>query len=98
MNDHMNDDDFDRDDLAPSNIDALGIRKRSMRKRLPSFAESPDFRFDYKDPQKLKLFISERGKIVPRRVSGLNAKQQRQLTREIKRARNLALIPYTTIE
>ncbi len=51
--------------------------------------------FDYKDPQRLRQFITDRGKIVPRRVSGLTAKEQRQLTTAIKRARNLALVPYT---
>ena len=50
---------------------------------------------DYKDVQFLRHFISERGKIIPRRVSGLSAKQQRQVTRAIKRARNIALLPFT---
>ncbi|MGB5811201.1 MAG: 30S ribosomal protein S18, partial [Polyangiales bacterium] len=48
-----------------------------------------------KDPQQLRHFITDRGKIVPRRISGLSAKQQRDLTRAIKRARNIALLPYT---
>lgn len=51
--------------------------------------------FDYKDPQRLRQYITDRGKIIPRRVSGLTAKEQRELTTAIKRARNLALIPYT---
>lgn len=55
----------------------------------------PDFKFDYKDPQTLKYFLTERGKIVPRRVSGLNARQQRDLALAIKRARNIALVPFT---
>lgn len=75
-------------------VDA-GSRKRGGRKRTPTFALDPDFRFDYKDPQQLKHFITERGKIVPRRITGLTAKQQRDLTRAIKRARNIALLPYT---
>jgi small subunit ribosomal protein S18 len=54
--------------------------------------------FDYKDPQQLKYFITERGKIVPRRISGLSAKQQRQLTLAVKRARNIALLPYTAVK
>ncbi len=49
---------------------------------------------DYKDIARLKKFITERGKILPRRVSGNCAKHQRQLTREIKRARQIALLPY----
>jgi small subunit ribosomal protein S18 len=51
---------------------------------------------DYKDPNMLKYFITERGKIVPRRVSGACAKHQRALTLAIKRARNIALLPFTT--
>jgi small subunit ribosomal protein S18 len=54
-----------------------------------------DHRFDYKDVQTLKYFITERGKIVPRRVSGLTALQQRDLALAVKRARNIALLPYT---
>ena len=73
----------------------LGGRRRGGRKKTPAFALDPDFKFDYKDPQQLRHFITDRGKIVPRRISGLNAKQQRDLTRAIKRARNIALLPYT---
>ena len=51
---------------------------------------------DYKNPQLLKNFLSDRGKIVPARISGLTARQQRQLTKAIKRARMLALLPYTS--
>jgi small subunit ribosomal protein S18 len=50
---------------------------------------------DYKEPEALRQFITERGKIVPRRISGACAKHQRQLTTEIKRARNIALLPFT---
>ena len=50
---------------------------------------------DYKDPQSLKYFITERGKIVPRRISGACAKHQRELMLAIKRARNIALLPFT---
>jgi small subunit ribosomal protein S18 len=53
---------------------------------------------DYKDPSTLKYFITERGKIVPRRVSGLVARNQRKVTRAIKRARMLALMPFTTVK
>ena len=77
--------------------DPLGIRRRSGRKRPPSFVNDPDFEFDYKDPQTLKHFITERGKIVPRRISGLSAKQQRALTRAITRARMIALLPYPAV-
>lgn len=79
--------------------DPLGIRRRGGRKRPPSFVtDDPSFVFDYKDPQILRHFITERGKIVPRRISGLSAKQQRALTRAIKRARVIALLPYTAVK
>ena len=81
---------------ARSDADPLGLRrKRGGPKRAPTFTTEPGFKFDYKDPQQLRYFITERGKIVPRRISGLTAKQQRQLTLAIKRARNIALLPYT---
>lgn len=53
---------------------------------------------DYKDVDLLRKFITERGKILPRRISGLTAKQQRHLTVAIKRARMLALLPYVNRE
>ncbi len=49
---------------------------------------------DYKDVRKLQRFLTERGKILPRRATGLTAKQQRQVARAIKRARQIALLPY----
>jgi len=54
----------------------------------------PDHEFDYKDVATLKYFINERGNILPRRISGLSAKQQRSLVRAIKQARNIAFLPY----
>ena len=78
--------------------DPLGIRRRAGLKRPPSFVADPDFIFDYKDPQTLRHFVTDRGKIVPRRISGLSAKQQRSLTRAIKRARMIALLPYTAVK
>jgi len=55
-----------------------------------------DATFDDKDVSTLKYFLTERGKIVPQRISGLNARQQRSHTQAIKRARHIALLPYTT--
>ena len=49
---------------------------------------------DYKDVEFMQRFINEQGKLLPRRVTGISAKRQRQLTRAIKRARHLALLPY----
>ena len=51
---------------------------------------------DYKDPQALRYFVTERGKIVPRRISGLCAKHQRSVQLAVKRARNIALLPFTS--
>ena len=49
---------------------------------------------DYKDAKKLHKFISDQGKIIPRRITGLSAKQHRELVRAIKRARQIALMPF----
>jgi small subunit ribosomal protein S18 len=66
------------------------------RKKVCIFcADKVDF-IDYKDSAKLRKFISERGKILPRRVSGTCAKHQRELNTAIKRARQVALLPYVT--
>ncbi|MEN9227915.1 MAG: 30S ribosomal protein S18 [Gloeomargarita sp. GMQP_bins_120] len=58
----------------------------------------PSDPIDYKDVDLLRKFISDQGKILPRRVTGLTAKQQRQITRAIKRARILALLPFVNRE
>ena len=72
-----------------------GGRGESRRKRFAMVGDK-DLVLDYKNPQLLKNFLSDRGKIVPARISGLSARQQRQLTKAIKRARMLALLPYTS--
>jgi small subunit ribosomal protein S18 len=73
-----------------------GTSRGGAKKRLVQrLGIGPGFRFDYKDPQTLKYFITDRGKIVPRRVSGLSARQQRDLALAVKRAQNVALLPYT---
>jgi small subunit ribosomal protein S18 len=68
--------------------------RRSRRKKVSPLAD-PTTIIDYKNPQLLKHFLTERGKIVPSRVSSVTARQQRQVTKAIKRARLLALLPYT---
>ncbi len=55
---------------------------------------APGETVDYKDVRRLQRFLTERGKILPRRATGLTAKQQRQVARAIKRARQIALLPY----
>ncbi|NER78609.1 MAG: 30S ribosomal protein S18 [Leptolyngbya sp. SIO1D8] len=67
-----------------------------FRRRLSPI--KPDERIDYKDVDLLRKFITERGKILPRRISGLTAQQQREITTAIKRARMLALLPYVNRE
>lgn len=51
---------------------------------------------DYKDSKQLQKFISDQGKIIPRRITGLSAKQHRELVRAIKRARQIAVLPYVS--
>ncbi len=70
-------------------------RNRKGKKRICSFCVDKVDNIDYKVPEKLRKFITERGKILPRRVSGNCARHQRQLTRAIKRCRQVALLPYT---
>ncbi|MBQ7611840.1 MAG: 30S ribosomal protein S18 [Spirochaetaceae bacterium] len=67
------------------------------RKRVCRFC-SQKIGIDYKDTEALKRFITERGKILPRRITGTCAKHQRKLALEIKRARAIALLPYVTNE
>jgi len=71
-------------------------RARNKRRKVCYFTVNKITYIDYKDVDTLKKFISERGKILPRRVTGTSAKYQRMLTRAIKRARQMALLPYTT--
>lgn len=70
-------------------------RKRKTKKKVCAFCTDKNNRIDYKDIQKLKKFITERGKILPRRISGNCAIHQRDITIAIKRARHMALLPYT---
>ena len=71
-------------------------RKFKPRKRVCAFCADKSKEIDYKDINKLKKYITERGKILPRRISGNCAKHQRMLTEAVKRARNIALLPFTT--
>ncbi|MCK5763687.1 MAG: 30S ribosomal protein S18 [Clostridiales bacterium] len=68
--------------------------KRKKRKKVCRFCEDKSKTIDYKDIKKLQRFMTERGKILPRRVSGTCAKHQRALTVAIKRARIMALLPF----
>ncbi len=76
--------------------DAPARRRMGRRKRkVCIFCTGENNKVDYKDVATLKKFVSERGKILPRRVTGNCARHQRAITTAIKRARNIALMPYT---
>ena len=66
------------------------------RRKICRFCADSSLVINYKDPKNLRHFTTERGKIIPRRISGNCAKHQRLLTLEIKRARNVALLPFST--
>ncbi|MCL6614322.1 MAG: 30S ribosomal protein S18, partial [Firmicutes bacterium] len=71
-------------------------RGRKPKKKVCSFCVDKIEKVDYKETARLRKFITERGKILPRRISGNCAQHQRQLTVAIKRARHVALLPFTT--
>ncbi|KYO67223.1 MULTISPECIES: 30S ribosomal protein S18 [Thermovenabulum] len=70
--------------------------KKNKKKKVCSFCVDKIDYIDYKDVARLRKFITERAKILPRRITGNCARHQRQLTVAIKRARNMALLPFTT--
>ena len=69
---------------------------RRPKRKVCSFCVDKVDYIDYKDVAKLRRYVTERAKILPRRISGCCAKHQRQLTVAIKRARQIALMPYTS--
>jgi len=77
--------------------DRMDLRRRG-RRRVCRFCADNALAIDYKDPQALRYFVTERGKIVPRRINGSCAKHQRAITTAIKRARVMALLPFTVSE
>ncbi len=84
---------------APSKNQGRNRRPRRKkrvyhRRKVCRFCADSTLAINYKDPRSLRYFITERGKIIPRRLSGCCAKHQRALTRAIKRARTIALLPY----
>ena len=84
---------FNKTDKA----DGAKVRRGGIRRRknVCVFCGDQNGVIDYKDTNKLKRYVSERGKILPRRITGNCAKHQRALTVAIKRARHIALMPYT---
>jgi small subunit ribosomal protein S18 len=73
----------------------MGMR-RGGRRRGCTFCADESLVIDYKDAQSLRYFVTERGKIVPRRISGSCAKHQREVVTAIKRARTIAFLPFTS--
>ncbi len=81
-------------DKTETTVDKAKLYKNKRRKKVCAFcAEKVEF-IDYKDAGRLRKFVSERSKILPRRITGTCAKHQRQLAIAIKRARQIALLPY----
>ena len=82
---------YDKGNKADSPMKRRGGRRR---KKVCVFCGKENNEIDYKDVAKLRKYVSERGKILPRRITGNCAKHQRALTVAIKRARHIALMPY----
>ncbi len=75
--------------------DDFNPKFRKARKKVCVMCSNKDFVLDYKNADQLKKFINEKGKILPRRATGACAKHQRDITQAIKRARHIAILPYT---
>jgi small subunit ribosomal protein S18 len=74
------------------------MAKRTRRRKICPFCTKTNMVIDYKDPRLLRQYITERGKIMPRRITGVCAKHQRSLATEIKRARQIALLPFLAVD
>jgi len=68
---------------------------RKMRKKVCAMCANKELVLDYKNYDQMKKFVNEKGKILPRRATGACAKHQRQITVAVKRARHIAILPYT---
>ena len=98
-------DDRDRDEGSPRSLKyrlrakarkkARKLKKKSFRgPKVSRLTTDKGLVIDYKDPRVLRMFLSETGKVLPRRISGNTARQQREVVEAVKRARHLALLPY----
>ena len=76
--------------------DDFNPKFRKQRKKVCAVGNDKNFVLDYKNPEQLRKFINDKGKILPRRTTGACAKHQRDITLAIKRARHIAILPYTT--
>lgn len=77
-----------------NNAEGAPLRKKRKRRGCAFCLDKVEY-IDYKDTKKLQKFLSERGKILPRRVTGTCAKHQRPLTKAVKRARAIAMLPFS---
>ena len=80
-----------------NNDDDYNPRFRKIRKKVCPLCANKDLVLDYKNAEQLRKFINDKGKILPRRATGACAKHQRDITLEVKRARHIAVLPYTTL-
>lgn len=88
----------ERSERRPSDSQRPDASKRPyMKKKVCRFCQDPELTIDYKDIKALRGYLTERARIVPRRISGTCAKHQRVIATAIKRARNIAIIPFTVI-
>jgi small subunit ribosomal protein S18 len=87
--------DRDRGDRDERGGEEGGGRRGFGRRKVCRFCADKALKVDYKDQGQLKYFLTERGKIIPRRISGNCAKHQREVATAVKRARMLAILPYT---
>ena len=76
--------------------DDFNPKFKKVKKKVCVLCSDKNFVLDYKNADQLKKFINEKGKILPRRATGACAKHQRFITQAVKRARHIAIIPYTT--
>jgi small subunit ribosomal protein S18 len=87
----------DRGERGDRGGDELGTRRGFGRRKVCRFCADKNLKVDYKDQGQLKYFLTERGKIIPRRISGNCARHQREVATAIKRSRILAILPYTVV-
>lgn len=85
------------DERMDKDGDDRGMRRSSHRKKVCRFCADTEYVLDYKDIKMMQSYVTEHGKVVPRRISGTCALHQRKLTTAVKRARNLALVGYVSM-
>jgi len=88
----------DSNTSRPQRPGGKGPKKYFHRRKFCRFCSDSNLKIDYKDFHMLREFTTERGKIIPRRITGTCSKHQRELTQAIKRARMIALLPFAVTE